>query len=240
MKRALLLIATLALATPAFAKPHAAHAAKATDWTRTTSATPAGGFVMGNPAAKVKLVEYGSLTCPHCRHFDETAAAPLITNYVRTGRVSWEFRPFLLNGYDIPATLTASCNGAPSFFPMMRALYAAQPEWVAKMQAIPADRLEQIRKLAPTEQFAAIGDVAGFPAFAAAHGVPAAKISACLRNQAATERAVKVTADATNIFKVRGTPTFMINGATVDTGAGPSPWAVVEAQLKSSLAKVTR
>jgi protein-disulfide isomerase len=236
MKLALLLIATVALATPVFAKPHPTHAGKVADWTRVAAATPA-GFVMGNPAARVKLVEYGSLTCPHCRHFDETAAAPLAT-YVRTGRVSFEFRPFLISGYDIPATLTASCNGPASFFPMMRALYSAQPDWVAKMQAIPADRLEAIRKLVPAEQFAAIGTAAGFPAFGEAHGVPAAKISACLRDPAAAERVVKVTADASNIYQVRGTPTFMINGAIVDYSAGPSPWAVVEAQLKSSLAKV--
>jgi protein-disulfide isomerase len=237
----MILLAALALAAAPHSHPaHAsavAHAKAPTDWTRVASATPAGGFVMGNPAATVKLVEYGSLTCPHCRHFDETAAAPLAA-YVRTGRVSWEFRPFLLSGYDIPATLTASCNGAATFFPMTHALYATQPEWVAKMQAIPADRLEVIRKLTRPEQFAAIGVAAGFPAFGAAHGVPAAKISACLRNQAAAERAVQVTADASNKFQVHGTPTFMIDGATIDYSAGPSPWAVVEAQLKSSLAKV--
>ncbi|HEX8580099.1 MAG TPA: thioredoxin domain-containing protein, partial [Allosphingosinicella sp.] len=39
------------------------------DWTQTVSATPAGGFLMGNPAAKVKLVEYGSMTCGHCAAF---------------------------------------------------------------------------------------------------------------------------------------------------------------------------
>ena len=236
MKLALLLIATVALATPVFAKPHPTHAGKVADWTRVVAATPA-GFVMGNPAAKVKLVEYGSLTCPHCRHFDEAAAVPLAA-YVRTGRVNFEFRPFLLSAYDIPATLTASCNGPASFFPMMRALYAAQPDWVAKMQAIPADRLEAIRKLAPPDQFVAIAAVAGLPAFGAAQGVTATRIAACLRNPVAVERAVKVTADASNIYQVHGTPTFMINGATVDYSAGPSPWAVVETQLKSSLAKV--
>ena len=118
----MILLAVLALA----AAPHShsahgsyvAHGKAPTDWTRVASATAAGGFVMGNPAAKVKLVEYGSLTCPHCRHFDETAAAPLAA-YVRTGRVSWEFRPFLLSGYDIPATLTASCTG-----PVVRATRA--------------------------------------------------------------------------------------------------------------------
>lgn len=247
MIRASLLLAALALATPAIAhaKPRlahpaqSAHPAKPNDWTRVAGATAAGGFVMGNHAARVKLVEYGSLTCPHCRHFDEVAAAPL-SAYVRTGRVSWEFRSFLLSGFDIPATLTAGCNGAATFFPLLHALYAAQPDWVAKMQAIPTDRLEQIRKLPLPEQFAAIGDAAGFPAFAAARGIPAPKLVACLRNQAAADRAVLTTADGQNKYKVRGTPTFMINGVTVDYSAGPSPWAVVDTALKSSLAKVYR
>ena len=239
MIRAFLIVASLALATPGSSKPHLAPAAKAIDWTRIATATPAGGYALGNPAAKVKLVEYGSLTCPHCRHFDEAAAVPLAA-YVGSGRVSWEFRPFLISAYDIPATLTASCNGAATFFPTLHALYATQAGWVAKMQAIPPDRLEAIRKLAPTAQFAAIGAAAGFPAFAATRGVPAAKLAACLRDEAAVDRAVKVTADATNKYQVRGTPSFMINGATVDYSAGPSPWAVVDAQLQSTITKVYR
>ena len=64
------------------------------DWSRTVAATPEGGFRMGNPNAKVKLVEYGSLACPHCRHFEETGYKPLVQQYVRTGRVSYEFRNF--------------------------------------------------------------------------------------------------------------------------------------------------
>ena len=43
---------------------------KGGDWTTVVSATPEGGFVMGNPNAKVKLVEYGSMTCPHCAPAD--------------------------------------------------------------------------------------------------------------------------------------------------------------------------
>ena len=48
--------------------------------------------MMGNPNAKVKLIEIGSLTCPHCREFDEKGVPTLIDKYVKTGQVSWEFR----------------------------------------------------------------------------------------------------------------------------------------------------
>ena len=190
---------------------------------------------MGNPAAKVKLIEYGSLTCPHCRHFDAEGVPPLIANYVRSGKVSWEFRSFLLNGYDIPATLTASCNGPATFFPMLRALYATQPDWVAKMQAIPADRLEAIRKMTPPQQFTAIGQAAGFRAFAAAHGIPAAKVGQCLGNGAAAEKLAKGTSDASEKLHVNGTPTFMVNGVTLDYSGASSVWSAVQARLDAAL-----
>src|SRR5439155_7485003 len=67
------------------------------DWTEVVNATSA-GFLMGNPNAKVKLAEIGALTCPHCREFDETGVPELIDKYVKTGRVSSDFRPYLLNG----------------------------------------------------------------------------------------------------------------------------------------------
>ncbi|MEO8619159.1 MAG: thioredoxin domain-containing protein, partial [Sphingomicrobium sp.] len=53
------------------AVPTKAKAKVATDWSKTVAATPEGGIVMGNPKAKVTLVEYGSLTCSHCKHFAE-------------------------------------------------------------------------------------------------------------------------------------------------------------------------
>src|SRR5919112_6429232 len=65
---------------------------KGGDWSQVVNPTSANGFVMGNPNAKVKLVEYGSLTCPHCAEFDEKAVPALIDKYVKSGQVSWEFR----------------------------------------------------------------------------------------------------------------------------------------------------
>src|ERR1700740_3605091 len=62
-------------------------APKGGDWTAMVAPTPAGGFVMGNPKAKVKLVEYGSMTCSHCARFRQTGAATLIGKYVKSCRV---------------------------------------------------------------------------------------------------------------------------------------------------------
>src|SRR4051794_21708842 len=79
----------------------------AMDWTRTVTATADGGFKMGNPNARIAVVEYGSLTCPHCRHFAESGVKPLIAGYVRTGKATYEYRPLILSEIDVAATLVA-------------------------------------------------------------------------------------------------------------------------------------
>ena len=81
------------------------------DWSSIVSKTAEGGFIMGNPNAKVKLVEFGSLTCPHCAEFEEKGGNALIENYVKKGLVSWEFRNFVRDPVDMTATLLARCGG---------------------------------------------------------------------------------------------------------------------------------
>ncbi|HEX2762279.1 MAG TPA: thioredoxin domain-containing protein, partial [Allosphingosinicella sp.] len=80
--KALLAAAALAGAAlgsaPADAAPVRRSAPVARDWTRTVVATPEGGFRMGNPAARVKLVEYGSLTCGHCAAFSRAGVGTLL------------------------------------------------------------------------------------------------------------------------------------------------------------------
>src|SRR4051812_15478339 len=93
---------------------------KGGDWSEVVNPTGAGGFVMGNPNAKLKLIEFGSLTCPHCREFDEKGVPTLISKYVKTGQVSWEFRNYVRDAFDLTASLVARCNGAKSFFPLTR------------------------------------------------------------------------------------------------------------------------
>src|SRR5580765_657763 len=121
---ALAAISLSALVAPAMSAPQRHKPVQAQDWTKTVTETADGGFKMGNPNAKIQLVEYGSLTCPHCRHFAETGVKPLIAKYVRTGKASYEYRSLILNGIDVAATLVARCGGPSHFFPMAAQLYA--------------------------------------------------------------------------------------------------------------------
>lgn len=213
------------LALPASAAP-SRKAIAHHDWSHTFSVSAGGGFVIGNPDAKIAILEYGSLTCPHCRHFAETAYKPLISQYVRTGKASYEFRSLILNGIDVAATLVARCGGPSHFFPVAEQLYATQPTWVGKITDAETDKLNAL----PRDQMMLnVAKVTGLIPIAAAHGVPATKAEACLKSQPAADELTKMAQAATD-SGVTGTPTFFVNGKQVPA----YDWATLEPFLKDA------
>ena len=209
---------------------------KGGNWSDVVNATPAGGFLMGNPNAKVKLIEFGSLTCPHCREFDETGVTPLIDTYVKSGQVSYEFRNYVRDPFDLTASLIARCNGAKSFFPLERALYKDQLSWVAKVQATPQNQLEGLQNLPPNQQFLEIAKLAGLLDWAALHGVPQAKTQQCVTNENTINQLVQMNSDATTQFPdFQGTPTFVINGKMVTMAGTSSAWDQLKPALNKAL-----
>lgn len=187
------------------------------DWTEVVSATPDGGYRMGNPNAAVKLVEYASLTCPHCRDFTAEAGEPLRDKYIRTGQVSWEYRPFILNGLDVAAFLLARCQGPQPFFKLAEQAYADQVNWVTKFEQMPPAEQQRIQALDPSQQFKALAQAAGLDGFFRARGLASAKEDQCLSDTAAAEALVKIRDHATNDLDVQGTPTFFIDGKLRDS-----------------------
>jgi len=217
VKAGAVLIAAAAAASLSIGSPAAApkRGAAAADWTRTVVATPQGGFRMGNPNARVKLVEYGSLTCPHCRHFAETGVKPLLAGYVKTGKVSYEFRNMVLNGVDVAATLVARCGGAPKFFGMADDLYRTQRTWVGKIGSLSDADKAALEKLPDGARLARIAEYGGIIAIAQRRGIAPARAKACAANGAAFERLGKMY-EAALALGVTGTPTFFVNGNKVD------------------------
>jgi protein-disulfide isomerase len=209
------------------------------DWSQVVNPSAAGGFVMGNPNAKVKLIEFGSMTCPHCREFDEEGVPALIETYVKSGQVSWEFRNYVRDGFDLAASLVARCNGAQSFFPLTRALYKDQQNWVAKIQELPQDQVEALQapNQTPGQQYLAIGKAAGFPQWAAMRGVPEAKAQQCLSNENSINQLVQMNSDATTQFPdFQGTPSFAINGQFFKIEVGSAtPWEQLRGGLNKAL-----
>ncbi len=203
------------------------------DWSTIVTKTPEGGFAMGNPNAKVKLVEFGSMTCPHCAEFEEHGTAALIDNYVKKGLVSFEFRNFVRDPFDMTASLVARCAGTAGFFGLTRNLYAQQQDWVGKIQSADQAKMQALQSMTPAQQFSTIADLAELKQFAAMRGVPRAKAEQCLANEAEVNQLVQMNSDAVSNYSVPGTPSFLINGALVDSTAN---WQALEPKLKEALA----
>jgi protein-disulfide isomerase len=206
--------------------------AQPTDWTRTVMRTAAGGYQMGNPRAKVHLIEFGSMTCPHCRAFDEEGAAKLM-GYVKTGKVSWEFRNFVRDPFDLAASLVARCNGAKGFFALTRGLYKDQPTWTARVGEAPKEELEKLGSLSPGEIGVEAAKITGLESWAAERGVAPAKSRQCLADAAEVKRLVATTGKANADYPdFKGTPGFVINGKLLDDTYS---WDTLEPKLRQAI-----
>jgi len=226
----LLLLAGAAAAMPAAAAAPAGQAVPAqVDWARTVVATPEGGFRMGNPAAKVKLVEYGSLTCGHCATFAKEGMESLVGTYVRSGKVSYEYRNFILNGLDVAATLVARCGGAGRFFPVTDALYATQGQWKDRIKNLTDAQKQALNALPENQRLGRLAELAGIPQIAAQHGIAPAQAQSCLADRAAFDGLGRMN-EATAAQGVQGTPTFFLNGANI----GSHGWATLEPVLREA------
>jgi len=203
------------------------------NWSDVVNATNA-GFMMGNPNAKVKLVEIGSLSCPHCKAFDDEGVPTLVEKYVKPGTVSWEFRPYVIHGpIDMATNLVLRCNGPKTFFPLMEALYKDQLVWMAKIESTPQDKVSQIENLPTDQVFVAMANVLGLQDWAAARGVPQAKSNQCLSDQKMIDHEVQLVSDVNSQYPdFVGTPAFIINGTLLKDTAS---WEKLKPQLEEAV-----
>ena len=203
-------------------------------WADVANETTAGGFVMGNPNAKVKLIEIGSLFCPYCKRFEDEGSPVLVEKYVKPGNVSWEFRPYVIHGpIDVAANIVARCSGLKTFFPLTKALYKDQPILEAKLQATPQDKINEIQNLPTNQVFVTYANLLGLQDWAAARGVPQAKSNQCLSDQKMIDREVQITSDVNTQYpEFSGTPSFVLNGKMLPKTGN---WAELKPQLDAAL-----
>lgn len=221
-------------AAPTSSEPIAKIAAPAGKaWADTVVKTPEGGYRMGNPEAPIKLVEYGALSCSHCAEFAKESFAKLRDDYVASGRVSYELRYFMLNPYDIPASVLATCGATEAVIPLSEQFWAWQPTMFQNMQTAGEARLAAIDALPKERQIAAIAETAGMTEFFASRGIARDQANACLADTARAKALADQTQKATDQYNVTGTPTFILNGSNV----GSMTWAEVENKLRAAGAR---
>lgn len=226
------------LAAPAAAAPpvKAARPTAAVDWNRAVVATPDGGYRIGNPAAKVKLVEYASLTCPHCRTFQLEGLPQLRARYIASGRVSYEFRNFVLNGPDYAASVLARCAPPAQVLGHVDHLFATQAAWTQPFASIDPATAARLEALDPDAQIGGLARAGKLDAVMRARGLTQARIDACLADKAGLKRLAEMRETAVRTYKVAGTPTFLINGQPLAGEARPViTWAQLEPRLVEAL-----
>jgi len=201
------------------------------DWTQTVVATPEGGFRIGNPDAPVKLMEFGSLQCSHCRDFHEEAMATLKRDYIAPGKVSYELRTFILGPIDVPVTLAARCQGAGPFFRIVDDVFKSQGDWLQRAQDNQA-QFQQLQGRSQVDQLTGILGIIGMDGFFRARGLPAAKLQQCMQDKTQLDAITRIRNEAVSKYNLTGTPTFVINGETVPE---TSTWQALEPKLKAAV-----
>lgn len=179
------------------------------DWTRVAARTPEGGFRMGNPAARTKVIEYLSLTCPHCAEFAHEGSAGLMAA-VRTGRVSIEYRNYVLNGVDVSAAMLTRCASPVNYFAMTHALLGSQPTWMGRTRTVTEAQRRQLSGLPPLQISQQLVPILGLDVVGQGFGITPALRARCMNaaNLAEIER-MKAAAER---LGVQRTPTFFVNG----------------------------
>jgi protein-disulfide isomerase len=149
---------------------------------------PLDDIVMGSPTAPVTMIEYASMTCPHCAHFAVETFPKLKEKYIDTGKVKYIMREYPLDGLAAAAFMLARCAGPDKYYPMIETLFAEQKKWAVKD---------------PLPPLLAIAKQAGFTE---------QSFRACLDDKAMLDKIDQVRKRGQQKFKVDSTPTFYING----------------------------
>jgi len=202
-------------------------------WTETVAVTPEGGYLLGNPDAPIKLMEFGALSCSHCAEFAAQSSEELRSDYIASGRVSYELRLFMINAFDLPAAMLATCGPPETVIPLAEQFWAWQPNMFTNLQAAGQPQLEAAGALPPEQRYAAFAKLAGMDAFFAERGIAADQGAACLANAEKATQLAAATQAASEKYNVTGTPWFFINGKDV----GTQTWASLEPMLQTAGAR---
>ncbi len=236
----MLLLRLAAAAAIAFAGSSVASAATAAkpapapvNWLDVVVATPQGGFRQGNPNAKVKLLEFGALTCPHCAAFARESVPILRAKYIASGRVSYEYRPFLLSGVDFAPALLVLCQPPAAAIKLIDTFYDQQATWIEPFtKPVPEDVQRKLMTLPPDQQIGAFAASGGLDGFMRTRGVTRAKFDTCTSDKGNIARLTAIRQDADTNYGLKSVPTFAINGKTVrDT----STWEQLKPMIDAAL-----
>jgi protein-disulfide isomerase len=161
---------------------------------------PLPDLVQGKADAPVTIIEYASMTCPHCANFHKTTYQALKTKYIDTGKVRFIFREFPLDELAVAASMMTRCAGkddSAKAMALIDVLFASQEKWAAS-RTNPVPILQQIGKQA---------------------GMTEKAFDECLKDQTLYNNIMAVRERGSKEYKVESTPTLFVNGKLQKGGA---------------------
>lgn len=165
--------------------------------------------VLGDPDAPVTIIEYSSLTCPHCAAFHADTLPTIKERYVDTGQAKIVFRDFPLDQNALNAAVIAHCAGPDRYFVFLEALFGSQERW--SRSSDPRESLIQLAGLG---------------------GLPREQAEACLADDAMLDAVLQTRLDGQEQYAISSTPSFVINGELLSGNRSIDEFAtVIEAGL---------
>jgi len=152
--------------------------------------------VMGKKDAPVTIIEYGSLTCPHCANFTKEIFPSVKEKLIDTGKAKFIFRDFPLDKFALKAAMMARCVASDKYFNMIEVIFNNQTRWATAKDPIKA--LSQLASLA---------------------GMNGKDFKACVSNKELENAILKNMQAAQKKYSLKATPSFLFNGGNLMTGA---------------------
>ncbi|NBX52140.1 MAG: DsbA family protein [Proteobacteria bacterium] len=153
-------------------------------------------YVIGDKNAPVIMIEYASLSCPHCATFVRESYEKLKNEYFDSGKVAFIFRNFPLNHPALAGAMLAECqaqdnpqNSAEKYYSVIKILFRTQDSWAFDQKFI--EKLESIFKL---------------------DGMSSERFSACVNNKSLQEKILKHRMEVAKSLFIKSTPSFFVNG----------------------------
>jgi protein-disulfide isomerase len=202
------------------------------NWNTVVAATADGAHRIGNPEAKVKLVEYVSYTCPHCAEFTREASDRIRLAYIMPGNLNLEVRHLIRDPVDLTVVMLANCGPESKFALNHSAFMLQQAKWIAPLgNPTAAQRARWTSGDGPARR-RAIADDFGLYKIMEGRGYGRVEIDRCLSDEAAATRFAEQSQKDWDRPGIDSTPSFSINGVVMP---GTHTWAALERQLNDFL-----
>jgi len=200
-------------------------------WNQVVTLGADGSHVLGNPAAKVKLAEYVSYTCPHCAQFTTESDGPLRIAYISSGKLSIEVRHQLRDPVDLTVAMLTNCGPKEKFFLNHSALMRSQASWIGPLGRSSAAQRNRWTTGTLLQRGQAIAADFHLYAIMETRGYDRLTVDRCLADQALAQRLGSQAKQGYSLG-VRSTPAFTINGKLLDD---TTEWSQLRPQIDASM-----